>query len=74
MCSTVRSAEATKAPKARALPKVWVSIHSYKKQPVNKFGVEYWALAQIRRGSPDRAWLQSALNKVVCRYAETKGH
>ena len=26
----------TKAPKAWALPRFWVSIHSYKKQPVKK--------------------------------------
>ena len=26
------------------LPRFWVSIRSYKKQPVKKIGVEYWAL------------------------------
>ena len=39
-----RAATACKAPKAWALPRFWVSICSYKKQPVKKFGVEYWAL------------------------------
>ena len=37
-----RAATPTKAPKARALPKFWVS---YKKKLVKKFGVEYWALS-----------------------------
>ena len=40
-----RAATAGKAPKAWALPRFWVSIRSYKKQPVKKkIGVEYWAL------------------------------
>ena len=30
------AATAGKAPKAWALPRFWVSIHSYKKQPVKK--------------------------------------
>ncbi len=34
--ATHRAATAGKAPKAWALPRVWVSIHSYQKQPVKK--------------------------------------
>ena len=30
--------KAPKAPKAWVLPRFWVSIHSYKKQPVKKWG------------------------------------
>ena len=48
----------TKASKARALPKFWVSICSYKKQPVEKiwgriFGLVWLkiALAALRRTS-----------------------
>ena len=50
-----RAATADKAGKVWSLPRFWVSIHSYKKQPVKKFGVEYWTvpcLAQIRHGGP----------------------
>ena len=39
-----RAATAGKAPKAWALPRLWVSIRSYKKQPEKKFGVEYRTL------------------------------
>ena len=39
-----RAAIATKASKAWALPKFWVSIRSYRNNPTIKFGVEYWAL------------------------------
>ena len=34
--SPLRGATADKAPKAWALPRFWVSIRSYKKQPVKK--------------------------------------
>ena len=40
---TLRAATAGKAGKGWTLPRFWVSIRSYKKQPVKKFGVEYWA-------------------------------
>ena len=49
---------AGKAPKAWALPRFWVSIRSYNKQPVIKIWVEYWAFL---------AWLKlavAALQKV----------
>ena len=52
-----RAATATKASKARALPKFWVSICSYKKQPVKK----NWGRIL------DLAWLKlavAALQKV----------
>ena len=39
-----RGATAGKAPKAWALPRFWVSICSYKIQPVKQYGVEYWPL------------------------------
>ena len=39
-----RGVTAGKAHKAWALCRFWVSIRFYKKQPVKKFGVEYWAL------------------------------
>ena len=39
-----RAATDGKVPKAWALPRFWISIHSYKKQPIKKFGVKYWTL------------------------------
>ena len=51
------------APKAAwALPRFWVSIRSYKKQLVKKFGVEYWALPGSN--SPWRPWIAAASKQV----------
>ena len=51
----IRAATAGKAPKAWALPRFWVSIHSYKKQPVEKF------LGRIL----ELAWLKFAFAVLV---------
>ena len=45
-----RAATAGKAGKVWSLPRFWVSIHSYKKQPIKKFGVKL-----------DLAWLKFAV-------------
>ena len=44
----LRGATAGKAPKAWALPKFWVSIGSYKKQPVKKFWARILGLAWLK--------------------------
>ena len=43
-----RGAMAGKAPKAWALPRFWVSIHFYKKQPVKKIGGRILGLAWLK--------------------------
>ena len=53
MTSSVRGAMADKAPKAWALPRFWISIRSYKKQPVKKVGQNIGhSLAKICHGVP----------------------
>ena len=44
----IRGAMAGKAPKAWALPRFWVSIGSYKKQPVKKVGGKILDLAWLK--------------------------
>ena len=44
----IRGATAGKAPKAWALPRFWVSIGSYKKQPVKKFWARILGLAWLK--------------------------
>ena len=53
--TSARATTATKAPKAWALPKFWISIRSYKKQPVKKnLGQNIGpCLVQICRGGPE---------------------
>ena len=48
MLSKIRAATAGKAPKAWALPRFWVSICSYKKQPVKKIWVRILDLAWVK--------------------------
>ena len=43
-----RAATAGKAPKAWALSRFWVSIHSYKKQPVKKIWGRILGLAKLK--------------------------
>ena len=43
-----RGATAGKAPKSRALPRFWVSIRSYKKQPVKKIWGRILGLAWLK--------------------------
>ena len=43
-----RGATAGKAPKAWTLPRFWVSIHSYKEQPVKKFWGRILDLAWLK--------------------------
>ena len=43
-----KGATAGKAPKAWALPRFWVSIHSYKKQPVKKIWGRMLGLALLK--------------------------
>ena len=43
-----RAVMAGKAPKAWALPTLWVSIHSYKKQPVKKNWSRIWGLVWLK--------------------------
>ena len=43
-----RAATAGKAPKAWALPRFWVSIRSYKKQPVKKIWGRILGLAWLK--------------------------
>ena len=43
-----RGATTGKVPKAWALPRFWVSIHSYKKQPVKKIWVRILGLAWLK--------------------------
>ena len=52
-----RAATAGKAPKAWALPRFWVSIRSYKKQPVKK----NWGRIL------DLAWLKFAVTSLKCK-------
>ena len=44
----IRGATAGKAPKAWVLPRFWVSIHSYKKQPVKKLWGRIMGLAWLK--------------------------
>ena len=64
----IRAATAGKAPKAWALPRVCVSIHSYKKQPAKKnwgrIRIEPF-LAQIRSGGPEKGTLYDNLKQTV---------
>ena len=47
---------AGKAPKAWALPRFWVSIHTYKKQPVKKIWGRILGLAWLKFAVPS-LWL-----------------
>ena len=44
----IRAATAGKTPKAWALPRFWVSIRSYKKQPVKKIWDRILGLAGLK--------------------------
>ena len=56
MSCLCRGAKAGKAPKAWALPRFWVSIRSYKKQPVKKFWGRILGLA----------WLNFTVAPLLC--------
>ena len=74
----IRAATATKASKARALPKFWVSICSYKKQLVKKIGVKYWALSGSNSPWRPCHWWNSVITywwqaeKMFCLYTSSK--
>ena len=61
---SIRAATAGKAPKAWALPRFWVSIRSYKKQPVKKI----WGRIL------DLAWLKFAVAALITCYITLRAH
>ena len=56
---------AGKAPKAWALPRFWVSIRSYKKQPVKKIWGRILGLAWLK-------FAVAALNKAIQKVSKSK--